>query len=263
MKQFLFLWLEITTSAMLLVTFQSWAAMPEKDYRAALQVAERKVLRTNQIRNNSENLSASTLKMLFGRFYKVGDSWDIASWNFTSSKMRKTSDPEQIKKQLGPGAIFHYEVMRIRSGAEPEVDFKVTQMPSRDFKVVDSRVSQLNLTMRLTSQDQLTQIHKTYSFLEKNISNNNQTPLELFPLDIPETLNAEQQTKPTEPELPSEIQDIANRLGFHPSLSQSTEFHQDDFFGRSVQILWQHGDPWPVYLRTVNGIAILIRKGRL
>ena len=254
---------------MFLVTYQTYAAMPEKDYRAALQVAEKTVLRKNQNKSGSGNLSASTLKMLFGRFYQVGDNWDIASWNFKNSEIRKLDDHEHIKKKLGARGMFHYEVTRVRAGSNPEVDFKVTQVSSNEFKPVDPRVSHLNLTMRLTSQDQLIQVHKTYSFLSSNVSNNNvsnnndQTPLELFPLDIAETLNAEQLPKATEPELPSEIQDAAHKLGFRPLLSQSTEFQQDDFFGRPIQILWQHGDPWPVYLRTVNGIAILIRKGRL
>ena len=267
----------ITICIITLLSFSSasptLAAMPEKDYRDALQVAEKNILRKHQPPGGSKNLSASalstsalsasTLKMLFGRFYQVGDSWDIAAWIFRNSEMRKTSDPEHTEKKLGPGGSFHYEVIRIRSGTEPEVDFKVTQIPSNDFNPVDPRVSQLNLTMRLTAQDQLIQAHKTYSFLNPDIRNNDQTPLQLFPLDIPETLNADPLPKASEPQLPFEIQRIAHKLGFQPSLSESTEFRQDDFFGRPIQILWQHGDPWPVYLRTVNGIAILIRKGRL
>ncbi len=261
MKLFFSLWIAINLVG--LINYLAYAAMPEKDYRAALQLAEKRVLKKNEVQNSSENISASTLKILFGRFYQVGDCWDVASWSFRNSEMRKTDNPQDLKKKLGPGGVFHYEVTRVRPGSRAEVDFKVTQVPSPDFKQLDPRISHLNLTLKLTAQNQIVQAHKTYSFFDSNIGNNSQTSLELFPLDIPETLNADQLPTATQPVLPPEIQDIAHRLGFHPLLSQSTEFQQDDFFGRPVHILWQQGDPWPVYLRTVNGIAILIRKGQL
>src|SRR4051812_30922587 len=100
----------------LLVSFQTLAAMPEKEYRTALQLAEKKVQKQIKLQNNATSLSASTRNMLFGRFYRVGDNWDVVSWSFKNPQMRKTSDPLHTQKALGEGGIFHYEVTRVSPG---------------------------------------------------------------------------------------------------------------------------------------------------
>jgi hypothetical protein len=242
------------------------AAMSEQDYLKALKIADQAVARKKSTQANASSLSSSLIKSLFGRYYQVGDTWDVAAWQIHSSKMRMIGSPEGLKDQIGHGGIFHYEVLNVKTGIQPQVTLQVTQLQSHGLPIVDSKVTRLLLTMN----DQLVQSKKTY-FLKSNPSqgvdaspegiHSKITSLELFPLDVPEVAFSERQTISTLPTLPNLIQDFSNQIGFKPDLGKSFWFEQDDFFGRPVQILWQQGDPWPSYFKTPGGIAILIRKG--
>lgn len=249
------------------IFFEAKASMPEKDYRFSLQLAEKKVQKQNQLLNTSQALSSTLIKSLFGRYYQIGDHWDVAAWQINSNMMRMTNDLSQTQKTVGYGGIFHYEVLNIKGGLNPEVTLKVSQVEAYGYSIIDPKVSFLTLKMN----DQLLQSEKAYS-IQGNSSlvhvsadgfHSEITPLELLPLDVPEILTADRQSVTALPTLPPKIQKLAEQTKFKPNLSSSIWFEQDDFFGRPVQILWQKGDPWPSYLKTSGGIAILIHKGAL
>jgi hypothetical protein len=245
----------------------SQAAMPEGLYKAALQVAQKKALKKSLLNPNSGALSSTLIKSLLGRYYTKGDNWDVAAWQVSHSGMRRLDDPKYLQDRIGTPGLFHYEVISVKNGLKPEVVLQVTQKEGPGFSTIDAKVSELHLTMN----DQLHQSEKTYFFKDQSSElhvspegvHSRMTPLELFPLDVPEVTTADLQTRTELPELPQVIQTFTNKIGFKPDFSKSTWFEQDDFFGRPVQILWQHGDPWPSYLKTTNGIAILIHKEAL
>ena len=245
------------------------AAMPQADYENALNLAEKKVLREKAAHSSTAGaVSSAMLNTLFGRYYQVGDNWDVAAWHTDkSSMMRMTDAPEQLKPRPSLGGIFHYEVTRVKTGMKPEVDIVVTQKEAFGLKTVDQKVEKLTLTMN----DEMKQSLKAYSINGRLVKvspegiHSGITALELFPLDIPEVVTADRQTVTKLPELPADIQSVANRTSYASGsdLSQSMWFEQDDFFGRPISMLWQHGNPWPSYLKTSNGIALLISKGAL
>jgi hypothetical protein len=252
-----------------LVSFDSVAAMSEKDYLEALKFANTKVTeqlaKKNALQNNAFSLSSTLIKSLYGRYYQVGDQWDVAAWQMQNSAMRMIGDRHALKNSYSNGGVFHYEVVEVKTGIKPQVKIQVTQLESHGLSLQDKSVEKLILTMN----DQMVQSEKTYFFKGKaqgvRVSpegiRSGITNLELYPLDVPELYTADKKRNPKLPALPSPIQALATQVGFNPNLSQSFGFEQNDFFGRPIQVLWQYGDPWPSYFKTTAGIAILIRKG--
>jgi hypothetical protein len=247
----------------------SHADLSEADYQAALKVAEKKVARQKSLNSQSGNaLSSSLIRTLFGRYYQVGDHWDVAAWSFDNTMARMTSDPEHLEVKGGRGGIFHYQVVQVKPAPKPEVVIQVSQLEDFGMKKQDPKVQ----TLKLTMNDTMNQSQKTYVIADRNGSpkairvspegiHSSITSLELFPLDVPELLTAESTQASAVPALPLGLQAIASQAGYKPVAASSLWFEQDDFFGRPIQAMWQQGDPWPAYYKTTNGVSILIRKG--
>ena len=251
----------------------SIASLDRTEYLSALSLAEKKVERLKQFKtqrasvaiggvsSSTEALSTSALKSLLGRSYKVGDQWDVIAFHYDNTAARATSDPKMLEP-TGRSGVFHYEVLG-NGDQNGEITLRVTQKTAQGLKTVDSGVESVTLTMG----DEFQQTRKQYKRPGGQVVNaspdglhTSVSVLELYPLDIPDVVTAERLNANTIPSLPGQLAPLAKTNVFNPDLSQCSWFEQDDFFGRPVQVLWQHGDPWPAYLRTVNGVAILIHK---
>jgi len=77
---------------------------------------------------------------------------------------------------------------------------------------------------------------------------------------VPDVFTARSDEAIGTPELPKGLRQVASRSGFRIDPSTTKAFEQDDFFGRGVRILWKQGDPWPAYLKTPQGVSILLSK---
>jgi hypothetical protein len=238
-------------------------AMSYQDYKDALKIVQAKIDRTRSA-NSASALSSPIIKAYFGRYYRVGDAWDVASWELKNPMMSLTPVSENTTVKTGRGGIFHYEVKDVRNGASPQVVISVRQISEFGMGPVDPKVQELTLTM----SDRFVQTEKAYRIKGKakpiqvspNGIHTDISPLELFALDVPEIASAVKHTPSSMPELPAAAQTVATQAGYHPDLSQSTWLDQDDFFGRSVEILWQYGNPWPAYLKTSTSLSILLRS---
>lgn len=253
----------LCSSLVMLVASSSSFGMTEQDYKNALKIVNDKIARTREA-STANALSSPIIKAYFGRYYKVGDSWDVASWDLKSPLMSYAPIAESHTPKVGKGGVFHYEVKEVRNGATPQVVISVKQISDFGMTPVDSKVQELTLTM----SDRFVQTEKAYRLkgstepvkvspdgLHSRIS-----PLELYALDVPEIATAIKNTPTSLPELPAAVQNVASRANYRPAIDQSTWLEQDDFFGRPVQILWQYGNPWPSYLKTSTGISILLRS---
>jgi hypothetical protein len=252
-----------------------------EDYnQQGLDLAQKKVARQKFYSHGAQVGAHSTHALsafqtgtpaLFGRTYKVGDNWDVAAWQIQSPMMRKLSDPDKLNPAVRASGTFHYEVTAItQDPSDPtdhQITVKVTQTSNDGMQVMDRHVN----GMFMSFCDHGVQTTKTYSLRGHNelIAVSAQglrtpmTPIDLLPLDVPETSTAEKSNVTEMPSMPPEVQTFATRIGFKPNLSQSVWLEQDDFFGRPIEMVWEKGSPWPSYMKTSNGIAILIRKGTL
>jgi hypothetical protein len=256
--------IEILSVLLSAVSIQSaLASMPAKLYQSALQAAEKRAV--SQIKVSTESaLSSSALKALFGRYYSVGDNWDVASWQIENPAMTPPYSTRKKSDFVGTGCLFHYQVASVKTGFSPEVVIKISQIKSDGFSIADPKVDYLVLSMN----DQTVQSKKEYLLrgnpnpltVPTNGLHIQISPLESFALDLPEIHTAEKIESFSLPVLPKSIQAYAERIHFNPDLSKSSWFEQDDFFGRPVQILWEQGNPWPTYLKNSNGVSILIHK---
>ncbi|OFZ20551.1 MAG: hypothetical protein A2X94_11020 [Bdellovibrionales bacterium GWB1_55_8] len=246
-----------------LLSFSAESAGPLKpeDYEKALQIAQRKVQRERSLMQSGA-LSASPASRLFGRFYEEGDTWDVAVWRLQPTQMRRTSEPHHLSHPVRAPLLFRYKVIEVKTGSAARVVIQVKELNS-----VRADASIEFLRIELTGQ--LLQSRKSYKFLAHDAPvpvapdgiRSAMTELEMLPLDFPNVLTAEQREPSALPRLPEDIAKAALEFGYQPDLSKTVWLEQDDFFGRPVQALWQHGEPWPSYLRTSHGIAILIHRG--
>jgi hypothetical protein len=244
--------------------------MPEQLYKEALRVANQKVLRQKQNlaqeSSHSSALSSSMIKSMFGRFYQIGDSWDVAVWPISQVHLAMTSTP------VGEGGLIHYEITDIKNGTHPSVTLKITQQASNGLKIIDSKVEYVSLEF----SDQFVIGKKSFHLKNEALGITASThgvrtgrgpyspiisPLDLLPIDVPDITTAESAAASEFPALPNPVKDIADQSGIKPDLNQCTFFKQEDFFGRPIEVLWQKGNPWPSYIKTSTGIALLTRKG--
>ncbi len=249
-------------------TNPSWAGLPEKEYWSQLKVANDLVVRKQTASSgtqtgDAQNLSSNLLNRLFGRYYRMGDSWIVAAWQFEHGMSRMTGDSDKTQSRLGRGGIFKYQVTSVKTGTHPEVVIRVTQEEQPKFPKVDPKVEYLQLTM----SDTLMQSEKIYSLgprsslrtASPNGIHTEISPLELYPLDAPE-VDFSLRAPAKMPELPNAIQSFLAQTRWNLKTSNALSFQQDDFFGRPIEMIWEQGKPWPSVLKTINGIAILLDR---
>jgi hypothetical protein len=231
-------------------------------YQEMLQIAQRKAdhMKALKAATGPEALSTSLVTSVLGRYYQVGDQWDVLAWQQSSDAAAKTSAPTRFRGRVGS---FHYEVIDVKPGNPAQVTVRITQKVGPK---VDPRVIWLDLTM----SDRFAQSKKVYHLANENTYSASPnglhtavSVLELFPLDVPDIYTAEKLTPPALPELPPTFQKQAEQAGYSATsidLKQSAWFQQEDLFGRPIEVLWQHGDLWPSYMKTPGGVAILVRQ---
>ena len=248
----------------LLVPKFSASAMPPDEYLKALKIANRHVEKQKQRSSTHAALSSAFIKEFFGRYYKVGDWWEIAAVHIDPGTARMTNDPKSIESKERIVGIFRYEVVKVKGGESPEVILEVSQVRKNGLDEVDSKIDRIVMTVN----DRLIQGEKTYFFrsdsrpvnIVPGAMRSSVTPLELLPLDSIDIKDADRSKLARFPELPPKLSRVAQQAGFTPKLSSSFIFELMDFFGRPTTVIWQHGDPWPVYQKTAQGLAILIGK---
>jgi hypothetical protein len=141
----------------------------------------------------------------------------------------------------------------------------VTQLSAPGSPAVDARVRSIALTVS-TEGGGFTQASKTYQLTEgrKDFTASAEglhapvSYLELLPLEAPNLTSAVRGEAKGMPELPAELRVMAEGAPLTLDPARAARFEQDDFFGRSVEAIWRQGDPWPVYMKTANGVAVLV-----
>ncbi len=222
-------------------------------YLESLKIADRHVQKQKSVSDRAGALSTSMLRSLYGKYYKIGETWKVAALRSDSTMARKVSDAEQLQPRADRVIILQYEVVDMKNGPNPRAVVEVTQLNEEGYPIVDASVEKIILTI----DDQLAESTAKYIFKD---TKKTASSLELFPIEVPTLATADQLTRTAAPDLPSALKGVASKHGYNPKLSQSSWFEEDDAFGRAVKILWQHGDPWPAYLKTSNGVSILLSK---
>ncbi|MCM2279334.1 MAG: hypothetical protein NDJ89_14760 [Oligoflexia bacterium] len=250
------------------------AAMPEQDYRRALSIAQKKVERTRSApvqpaarasapaSSASEALSSAIVLERLGRLYRPGESWLVAATHLSPTAMRMTDDPRTLDPGKGLSGVFRYEVLEVKTAPAVEITVRITQLAAYGLAPVDPRIASLELTFSGATQ----QTRKAYRAVGRaepievapEALRAHTSILEFFPLDVPEIATAEAQRRDSFPSLPETLAGIRASAGAPPSPGPGIWYEQDDFFGRPIQALWRKGDPWPAYLKTPGGVAILL-----
>jgi hypothetical protein len=219
------------------------ANMPASLYSEYLRIADEKVQRdrfasipTNVLALNSEG-NATYLPVEHD--YKVGDHWRIAAWPVAPISARKVGLPEKPAPVIGEMSLFKYEILEVKKAPQPTIRLKITVEKSSELAVGSTIIKELTLGA------------------ESYVSGT-------FPPIIPNMKGSMRKSIDKLPTLPEKIQKRVNEVQYQPDLPLCNWFEQQDFFGRTIQILWRPGSPWPEYIATPNLIALLMKgKGEL
>ena len=217
-------------------------------YGDALRAAQSRLEETRGGRADSEALilASSAAKGIFGRSFRVGDSWKVASW---------IASP-------GKGGVFLYEVIRVGNGGSGDIEIRVTQQEELGLKFVDARVESMSLTL-----DHLHRVVRKAYFLQGQDApvvvpsdglRVSVSEWERFPLEAFETEAARARPAMEIEQLPEPLARIARQVGLSIEGARSVRLERSDFLGRKIEAVWQQGDPWPAVLRTSDGASILL-----
>lgn len=243
---------------MLLIGNQAFA----DEYERALQIADRAVQRQKTLSSSRTALSGNFLRGIFGRTYKKGDRWRVAAIRIDSAQARKTFDAEQLKDRVSSPTVFTYEVVGVEGGLDSRISLRVKQSPRAGETAPDARVESLMLML----DERMQQVGKGYRLrgrvdaipVSPDGIHSGMTPLELYPLDVPAFLTGDSRKAEKLPEIPAALRPLVKDLRI--DLSRLVYFEQTDFFGRPVEAYWQQGDPWPFFVRTSQGVAVLLGR---
>lgn len=250
---------------MILFTFTMTWASSEKRYLSSLQYASQKVLLKKQKSSSPLALSTSMISRQLGRPYQVGESWLVLAFIDEREMMRRTAPTRERSGSLSQGGLFEYRVTEIKTGFQPEITLSIHQVNHSQFPTLDPQVNQLFLIL----DNQLSQKKKFYAMTHQSSFISvpwggigvSLSPLNFYPLDLPEMITAQESTQPKEPTMLQEVQLRAKPFLWKVNLNESDGYEQEDFFGRPIDILWEKGKPWPSYIKTPRGISILIESG--
>ena len=267
MQLFCALILLFISSAMAVGTPQNSA---KSLYAKALGIAQSKVIRDHAAdANRAGALATSSSAILFGRPYQKGDSWQIAVWRINQAQEMLRPNPvvaasELRDPTLAESGLFRFKVVNATQGATPTIEIEITQLKEAGFALIDPVVDKIVIT----GDRGFRQLSKHYYLRDRSepveVSPNGvrmtKSIIDLLPLDFISIDNAVREELRAPPRLPKQLREFARKISFAPDPKQSVWLEQDDFFGRPIQALWQHGNPWPSYIRTANGIALLVKK---
>jgi hypothetical protein len=235
----------------------------EAHYLEALRIADRHVRkRRARAAAGPFALSASRLRERTGRGWQVGDRWVVAAVARISPMARRTGDPAHQVERVGEISRFRYEVIAVWSGAQPEAVMRVTPIVPAGGVAVDAHVRSVRVRMR----EDLQPLGRDYDYTAAGRAARRAvgarpvvSPLELLPLELPATPDPDDGAEPRElPRPPRGLAEAARASGWAPRLANSRWFEESDPYGRPVRYLWERGRPWPSYLETPHGYALLL-----
>ncbi|MFZ9595338.1 MAG: hypothetical protein ACO3A2_04605 [Bdellovibrionia bacterium] len=238
-------------------------------YEKSLMAVQKKLFERTQSLHRTQALTDSPRSFFVPQSYQLGDQWDVATWSYQRTEMRKTQEESSRAQSLGTPQILHYRVTQVKNTKTPEIEIQVLSSrvdpKSPDFSPHQTPSSTLKWTMMLSPQGEIQGTSQISSPQTNSPLGATSTllrpPFELHSLIFPQTLHAEIHTTEIRiPTLPQPVLAFARQQKMDLDFSDCIEFEQEDFYGRPMKILWKKGDPWPSYFETSSGISILIRK---
>lgn len=245
-------------AVLFLISGKADAQTPEDQYLEALKLADREVQRLRALEHPGR---ASLDTRFYSRAYQVGDSWEVAAIPIRSNQAMKAGGSSG--EHYGAPAVFRYRVVEVisGSGSRPQARVEIKQVVTEGARALDPDTSAVLLTLN----DRVEQSRKTY--VVKNSARSievspdgiraKSSPLELYPLDAPGAFTAVKQESAGSAEIPEALR----KLGASPNLGDGNWYEQNDFFGRQIRFHWTPGNPWPTYIKSSQGIAVLLKKG--
>src|SRR4051812_17841750 len=107
----------ITTSflLMLFATTEAAIAQSREEDLSALRIVQAKIERERGAVAEPQALSSSLLYRLLGRYYEVGDHWDVAAWVTENPNMIPNAErPPTQGPRVRKGGVFRYEVVAVK-----------------------------------------------------------------------------------------------------------------------------------------------------
>jgi hypothetical protein len=240
-------------------------------YNDALDAAQQFVARQKsrqllkQMRANGQQSQAlSTAALRFGLVlaptapnYKVGDQWTVIS----HETLMMTA--AEVTHESGKSALFNYEVLASDSSG---VRIRVTPQVGYGLSSADPNVRYMDMYYS-TDLKLLKKSYKIRSYTDEiEVSPDSikigVSPMEGYPLELPQLSDADKDTTcDAAPQLPAKMKQAADEAHYAGFAVISPCWQNYDLFGRHVQSIWPMGQVFPSYIKSTQGISILISQG--
>jgi hypothetical protein len=214
--------------------------------------------------NGAQGEALSTAAMSFGLVlspaapnYKVGDQWNVIS----HETLMMTS--AEVTHESGKSALFNYEVL---SSDSTGVRIRVTPEAGYGLLSADPNVRYVDMYYS-TDLRLVKKIYKIRSYADEiQVSPDNLkvgvSPMEGYPLELPQISDSDKDTTcDATPQLPAKMKQAADQAHYTGFPVIAPCWQNYDLFGRHVQSIWPTGQVFPSYMKSTQGISILISQG--
>lgn len=204
------------------------------------------------------------------RFYRAGDAFYVAfRFDHRSDMAREAPELAPDRKAASEVYLFRYRVLGVTKNVfdrvmreVAEIEITQTTPPEHAELFAPDRVDEHEPKLVFTLNDLLDPIEETlfnseypdgYT-VEVNQQSSLNTGSSVYPHTIPRILV--QGSGSAAPEVPPDLADIL--AVFDPGWASRT-FQRYDFDNGDV-VFWARGDLWPFFVRTAQGVGVLIRQ---
>jgi len=240
-----------------------WSAeMQGQDYFTLLGIAAKAVrAQKNAVPASSEGgpISAVAALGLERRPLQVGEKWRVSFTPSNDSIARMSMDPVDLQESKRNPLFFEFRVTNISqttSGRLAQVEVKQDDTQVRKGYLADPRVDSILITLNerfgLVRKEIRYRDGRAPGQFQESPQENVVSGFSAYPIDLPNVSTVSGET----------LRDIPAALKgrIKVDLAHTLDFQFSDLYARPMRAIWQDSDPWPVYVESPAGIAVLISK---
>jgi hypothetical protein len=189
--------------------------------------------------------------------YKTGQEWNVVAYQ----ELPLAASENTL--QNGRSAAFHFQVI----SSDPSTGLRIRVRPITAYGLsnVDSKVQYADFIysndLKLTAKYYKLRGYRDPIPLSPDNFKVGVSVMEGYPLELPQITDAEKDDSCNmQPALPSTFKKAIDQAGYAAFTTTDTCWMNADFFGRSIQSIWPETQPFPTYLKTTQGYAVLARQ---
>ncbi|MBY0472153.1 hypothetical protein K2X30_13380 [bacterium] len=188
---------------------------------------------------------------LADRFYEKGQSWEVELWSTSSDAMARMESASSASTAMRDKPFrFAFKVIDVGASQVAEIEVRPV---SQGGQTIEPRID--HVVLKINSDRTIIQKNVYYkdgrppvAFLGGNESNLS-LGFDGYPLVLPDLKSIDGKPITEAP------RDLPN--GARLNATRGLDFRFHDAYAREIRVIWEDGAPWPAYVKTPAGVAIV------